>query len=278
MSIKRSLQHAVEVKLVGPNPKGEYRVNCPFCEAIGGKPDLKQKMNLLPAKGVYYCYKCETGGRADLSWLGARVEHVADQKAEPINFGPPEGFIPISDKSRLLDPYRTYLQKRSVYGAAVPLGVGACLSGPYAGRIVIPHKNEAYIWQGFVARAVFGREPKYLYPAGMDRRSGIWNYATVGRTRFEDAVWVVEGVFDALPLWPYGVATFGKNVTDNQIDRLLALKRQIVVCLDGDAWEEGQALAMRFILRDHPALWCKLPPGEDPGSIGWQVRNFIQAS
>jgi DNA primase len=115
----------------------------------------------------------------------------------------------------------------------------------------------------------------------MDRRTALWGLEWAPRT--QEPLWVVEGVFDALPLFPYGVATFGKSVTPEQVELLASLRRPLVVCLDGDAWTECMALAARLGMRrqaagrDNDVTWAKLPPASDPGSLGWSVKNYVAA-
>jgi DNA primase len=77
---------------------------------------------------------------------------------------------------------------------------------------------------------------------------------------------VVEGVFDALALWPDAVAVLGKP-SDQQVDALINAKRPVVIVLDGDAWLEGKWLAARLCLRGKRAGHIRLPPGVDPDEV-----------
>lgn len=262
----------------GPGTTGNYTTCCPFCAVITGRPDVKFKLSFHPGKGVYHCYRCETAGRASFDWLGGVAKEGPSTEYRPTpSISKPDGFVRITDSGVMVRPYRAYLEGRGMLGAAQNVGAGACLSGRYAGRVVIPMLDDQGDWIGFTARAVFpGMTPKYLMPPGMDRKHLLWGKAHL-RPNDTEPVVLVEGVFDALPLYPVGVASFGKAVTDEQIDVLLSLNRPIVICLDGDAWEESRALAARFWLRGREdTRWCKLPPGEDPGTLGHRVWEFIQ--
>lgn len=269
----------------GPKARGEYQICCPFCETAVGKADTKWKLQINPAKGVYNCYRCGAAGRGDFSWLVGLQPADPEAPTEKLDLGPPESFTPFDSRPPVVAaPYITYLRERRLYDAAVKAQAGFCTEGRFAGRVVVPHgewgDGGKFLWQGFSARAIYlAMEPKYLYPRGMDRKTSLWG----GHLASTQEIWLVEGVFDALALFPYAVAAFGKNVTDEQLDRLIGYASgglsgaaEIYVCLDGDAWEECQALAARLVLRDVERVhWVKLPPGQDPGSLGWKVREYV---
>jgi DNA primase len=80
-------------------------------------------------------------------------------------------------------------------------------------------------------------------------------------------IFVVEGVFDALALYPHAVAVLGKPTTAQE-NIIAKTKRPICVALDGDAWQEGWAFAMRLRVRGRTAHPLKLPPCEDPATLG----------
>lgn len=294
---EQTVRQAADRGMRGPSARGEYKTCCPFCEAATGKVDLKFKLQLNPGKGVYYCYKCGVGGRIDLSWLGA-VEAKAEKPIDASLLGPPEGFVPFSENknSRAMQPYRDYMHRRAQHSDVFAF-TGACPSGRYAGRVIVPHLlnlsqepigaqskfegiDRAYRWAGFAARTVYdGVEPKYLYPPGMNRRDHLWG-GFLPSIRKDDPLFLVEGVFDAIALYPYAVASFGKEVTDPQLDLLVkwgVLGQKVVVCLDGDAWEDCVSVAMRLALRDVSSVrWCRLPPKTDPGMLGMKCAEYIQ--
>ena len=300
--------HGVRV----PSGKGEFSLCCPFCLDRVGKEDdafkLQANPNAFSKKTgeygpLFYCYRCEMAGSCDLSWLGDVPKLPVDPDEIPEWSHPPEGFEVLTEQSIALEPYVEYLQKRGVWEQAKHVGVGACSTGYYAGRVVVPMLDDAGKWTGFSARLVKSRasgwdpaftyrvQPKYLYPKGMGRASQLWGASWVPRLKDrQHPLFLVEGVFDALPLYPYGLAAFGKGVTDQQLDLLVKLvgidewqavegtlggPRHVVVCLDGDAWWEGKLLARRLQARGVPADCCRLPPGADPGTLGWKVKDYI---
>lgn len=270
----------------GPSSRGEYSICCPFCRKIAGVEDSKFKLQYNPTKSVYHCYKCGTSGRAELPSLSNGAVPVVDTP-KPVSLGPPKGFLSFEQGSSLAEPYINYMGKRGfslnrLRGA----GAGFCATGRYAGRVVFPvFKTEfalrrvvAHGWSGFSARAIYdGMEPKYLYPSGMNRRELLWG----DDGKFRETRYIVEGVLDGLALWPFALAAFGKNVSDGQIEIIRyyrSIGSRIVVCLDGDAWEECMVLATRLNLHGIGASWCKLPPKTDPGMLGFDVFNYLVTS
>lgn len=268
----------------GPNSNGEYAVCCPFCRMTQA-PDTKYKLQLNVTKGNYHCYRCSTSGYCDTGAL-LDVEAVAAQaEVTPRELEPwPEDAEALDPKAIVHRPYVDYLAKRRLLDEALNAKAHVCLTGYYAGRVLIPHVvlggklgDLNYYDAGFSARTIrAGVEPKYLYPRGMDKRQSLWGlHLHRGHTLF-----VVEGVFDALGLYGCAVATFGKNISDEQLDLLAqrgaARAARIVMCLDGDAWEECAAYAMRLRLRGLTEVqWAKLPPGKDPGDLKHDVARYI---
>ncbi len=271
----------------GPNNNGEYSVNCPWCPS-----DTKFKLQLNPVKGAYFCYRCEARGYLEFDWLD-QVEAPKVDPSAPVEWDhEPDGFVPFGSTSLtsfVLRPYVTYLRdQRHVWRQAISVGAGACMSGKYAGRVVVPMKDDRGNWLGFSSRVIVPQSnwpdaPKYLYPKGMDRKTNLWGLSWVPRLKDKTRpLWLTEGVFDALPLYPYGVASFGKNVTNEQLDRLaevcgvhLVGETKVVVGLDGDAWEEGRVICQRLRLRGVDCKYARLPPCTDPGVLGLKVNEFI---
>jgi hypothetical protein len=275
----------------GPTAEGNYGVCCPYCPEKVHREDDGHKLTVklagatregfvcTPEAAIWNCYRCGSRGVADFSWLleVAAAPPAADAgPGPPPDMGPPEGFATLDDRApAALAPYVEYLARRGVLAQARAAGAGACAVGTFRRRVVLPMRDATGTWTGFSARAVDGREPKYLYPAGMDRRRSLWGLEHLPPGG--GPVWLVEGVFDALPLFPHALAAFGKNVTDDQLDALARLGRPVVACLDGDAWEMAWAVAGRLQLRGVRAAWCRLPPATDPGQLGWEVARHIVA-
>lgn len=260
-------------------PSGRWmRCTCPICPIKLGKVDRRRSLGVLVAERVYNCFRCGARG-----WLGDLPEGVSFPDAPVVDPAeaeearrPPQGFWPVQDQASVLEPARAYLRSRglpeSLWHEA---GIGACTEGFYAGRVVVPIRDDdGRSWLGWVGRAWTKKaQVPYLYPKGMPRGVVLYNHAALLLETMEPVL-VVEGVFDALALWPHAVALLGK-ASPWQVNALAASPRPVAVVLDGDASDEGWALAMRLRLEGHRAGNVKLPPRMDPDEVdrGWLDRE-----
>lgn len=256
---------------------------CQPCELRTGKPDRRGSFSFNSANGFYQCFKCALVGRV----AGYESEDFeTDEVAEKPVMEPPEGFYELcrgdGRGAMSLDPAREYLRSRGLTdeGLWKEAHLGACVEGWFRSRVVVPVLSPDDVWLGFVARAWTKKaDVPYLYPKGMARRDILYNHkALLGEG--DVPVFVVEGVMDSLALWPDAVAVLGKP-TDPQIWALAESARPIAVCLDGDAWKDGEALALRLRLEGQRAGSIRLPPTKDPDEVdrAWlqeEARSVIE--
>lgn len=94
----------------------------------------------------------------------------------------------------------------------------------------------------------------------------------------EEFVVLFEGVPDALTIGAPGVATFGKQVTDEQIDLLVssvAPTKPIFIYLDKDAKDETKKLAERLYARHKMTFIVLSPTYDDANKLGrdraWEI-------
>ena len=111
----------------------------------------------------------------------------------------------------------------------------------YDERIIFPvYSNDN---RGFIARDYTEIKPqKYLFPKNMQKQDYLF-----GNFR-NDAVIIVEGVFDVMKLWEYGyyscISTMGVTIGDKQIEIIIKNGiKDIIIMPDGD--EAG----MKFVER-----------------------------
>ncbi len=250
-----------------PNSAGYAKGNCPFCIDRQGKEDTTRAFWVEVATGWYGCHRCKVKGKIDSM---ADLPELPDEDPEDRRSGPPDGFEPLWTPDGLtavvLRTAREYLEERVPRRLWEPLQVGACLSGRFGGRVVIPVINRAGEWVGHVARAWSKLlEPKYLNETGMVTADTFWNEQVFDDPEAEELL-VVEGAFDAIAHWPDAVACMGK-LKPEQIEVLAGLGRPVVLCPDGDAWEEGWAQAIQLKFRGVPCGSIRLPPRVDPDQV-----------
>lgn len=241
---------------------GWARGFCPVCEERTGKADRKGSWSISLSTGYWTCWKC--GGSGVLRDRKAPEVYVEPPPVEPPRL--PVGFLPLAHgpgrTAEVCAAAREYLAGRGIGPRlAEEAGIGFV---PDWMRVVVPIYGVAGL-RGWVARSIVPTERTYLYPKGFSRADTLYNEACLDVESAEPAL-VVEGVFDALAWWPRSVAVLGKP-SDWQVARLSAARRPIAVCLDGDAWREGWALAMQLRLNGQSAGCIRLPPGLDPDEV-----------
>ena len=244
------------------------RGTCEPCLLRTGKPDRRGCFSFNSSTGWYKCFKCGLVGRID------GYEDIEPEEPEEVvehDMGPPEGFTELfrGDGARafVFEKARKYLHGRGLTDVKVWRAgqVGATCEGYFAGRIIVPVLTPDGDWVGYVGRTWTKKaDMPYLYPRGMNRQV-LYNHAALF-SQTDAPVFVVEGVMDALALWPDAVAVLGK-VSEPQLWALVDAERPVAVCMDGDAWREGQELAMRLKLEGCRAGNIRLPPKKDPDEM-----------
>jgi hypothetical protein len=262
---------------------------------------LPEPHQCTPEEAVWSCFRCHAAGVDDLSWLMtaqppteatlAQDERTAN---EPM---PPGGFKPLDLGNKAHWAAIRYLDGRGIPGeppdglpvsravqAAAGLGVAEGLGSDrrYRGRVVIPCLDpDTRAWLGFVARDVTGRsEIPYMTPRRMPRGRIVAGLEDEALREPGAPIYVVEGQFDRLALFPYAWATLGKGVQPEQLDlmaaRARAWGRKLVPCLDGDAPGDNRRVewALRARGADVPGR-IELPPGQDPSRVGWDVQRYF---
>jgi len=188
------------------------------------------------------------------------------------SFEYPVGFYSLADpvirNSSVFTRHFGYLQKRGIEDTIIKsANIGACVAGYWVNRVIIPcnHNGELFGWS---ARAITeGLQPKYLYPKGMNRTSAMFNRDALS-VETDKPVYIVEGVIDALALFPHAVAVLGKPTANHAQAIKREHKRPVVIALDGDAIHEGWSFSMQLKLDGVNVGFLKLPPGEDPATMG----------
>lgn len=257
-----------EGKLVGGGR--EILKVCPIC----GREKLYQNRET----GAFFCHKCEHKGRGSKSKVPKREDlpqleqleldlsgilsgsplEVEPEKVE--GTGLPEEFRPFFDGSWSVPPHlRGFMKDRGLTREdLLDWGLGTCLSGSYRGRLVFPVVTRGEVT--FQARLTGGDGPKYLSPSGT---KGAFVHAFDRVSMREGPVLICEGIFDAISIWRsggVGVALLGKSLSGLQAELLKSLKRELIICLDGDAIESAKELSLKL---DRASI-LRIPDSKDP--------------
>jgi hypothetical protein len=167
-------------------------------------------------------------------------------------------------------------------GAATWFRLGECFSGWLADRLVFPifFQDKLIYW---VARDQTGlAEKKILNMPNKPGMAGsgdvLLNMDRAGLVNGGRVV-LVEGPVDAAVVGPDAVASLGKNLSRNQIVRMVEYGyTHVTVCYDGDVRKTAMDTAKR-ISAYIPASVAELPGKDDPAELGFEVvRTYINAA
>ncbi len=279
----------------------ELVIACPLCFSES------QKLYINAATGQWICFQCEEKGhlhnlliricektvneafeleRELLGGTKLRKRPLVPRPAPPSEVQLPKEFIPLGGPG--IDIAKEYMESRGVSLAlAQEMGVGHCLTGLYAWRVIIPVVTQGAL-RTFVARSwIQDEKKKVLTPKGSQAERALFGYDELVDPRREEGtalIILVEGVFDAMAMWQHGyretIATLGAHITELQ--RAL-LKRLTPVCVyllrDGDAaGREGAIKDARELACDLlPVSIALLPDGTDPASASREdIRMALQ--
>lgn len=255
---------------------GYVRVNCPVCVYRTGKADRKACLGYNPNNRWWSCWRCNAKGRLsgdDLDMLPWQPEPEEETPKPPPLTLPEEHCLLSEEPARSSFAFtraRSYIEKRLGKYTSNPnalcalLRVGACVSGRFTGRVILP------VYEGTTLRWFVGRtwsassELPYLYPRGA-REGVIFNRAALD-VETDVPVLVTEGWFDAAAHYPNAVAVLGKT-TEAHLKMLAQAKRPVVLCPDGDAFDEGLVQSQGLRFRGVKAGCIRLPPRVDPDEV-----------
>lgn len=255
---------------------------CYFC----GNP--KWNLEVSAARGLYHCWNCRKGGRADEllhTLTGEKYEIVVDYQARRTGGRPTAPtmdaieFTSVPAGAQLSSA--RYLAERGISAAvATQYGMVVCTDAKHRlyGRIAIPVREywtEAVV--GWVGRTYTGAKPKYLSTLPQQMITG-WRANDVHAPTV-----VVEGPLDGVMVHRSGynaavLSGVGGAGLVEWASRVPPRVR-IVVMLDGEAIQQAQRLYWGITpVRppDSVVLAC-LDPQQDPANLGVEgVRSTVR--
>jgi DNA primase len=270
-------------------PKQYIRLVCPRCKQLQVKnwDDPEFYYSLTKQRG--HCFRCELRVPSqkaflalfNLSVLGGSIPRPAQEKPSILWPSPlPELCVPAYQSKRA----KEYLGGRNIYRKEIErYGILFCRDGWYADRIIIPVFSHRKSYCTFVSRTINSTLPAGRKVYEFCSKSGISHLLfNLCFFRHQSTVWLTEGTFDAFHTFPYSVATFGKHISDPQIN-LLKLKgfTRVVLMWDWDAWATTPDLWNGVISRLKRHFFVtpvKLPhQGTDPTNYSMdELKTMVQ--
>lgn len=272
--------------------------------------DSNPSLTINDEKGFCYCFVCQYGTDAigfiqqklGLNFADAvhRIANSANLVVEYDDIDPKLAAEEAQKRAKLFDQLNDQqeafranitsprasriheiLENRSISPATSRFfGLGYAVDGFFADRITVPiHDHRGYL-VGFTGRATKDElKPKYKNSENsdiFDKSRTVFNENRASEAIKEvDSVIFVEGHFDVISLWQYGI----RNVVAMQgtappseaiIKRLSRKTKRFILCYDGD---EGGSKAIENFIKVAGPLACRgeitisiaqLPSGMDP--------------
>lgn len=237
---------------------------CPFCG--DSRSDLRLYVNVKTGLGI--CWHCSQGF-SPASFV-ASFENCSWHKAKALLEGREEGYVTTEDEVVVA------ADEGAIWPAGIPIqesesasayllgrGIDALLWAHFGlyyapgnveigektyytnRRVIIPIKDRAGQFISWQARDITGKAKlRYLFPPGFKGAEHLFNSCDI--LPGSDYLIVCEGMFDAFGWWRAGfknvVATFGKKISDGQLDILLTLRPgKVFIAWDSDAaWGKAE--------------------------------------
>jgi DNA primase len=270
--------------------KSQISWDCPICDDDKHKGNLEVNIE----KGLFHCWACGDieGTHGTLNKLFGKFgtkqqkklynilrpeENEKKVKVVKPKVVLPENFTLFKD-SHPVYPIRkqayNYLKNRGITDNIIEkFGIGFCDKGSHAGRIVIPSYDKKGELNYYVGRSwdIHSRA-KYRNPEAEKEKIIFWE----SLIDWDRDIYLVEGAFDGMFL-DNPVVMLGKHMSELLFETIYNnAKGDIIICLDGDAWENAVRLYHEL---NGGELWgrikiVKLPDDRDVCDLKGQINEY----
>lgn len=249
----------------------ELRYQCPFCKEAGKHYD-DYKLYVSVDKGVYWCHRCESKGRIifDKDLTNGSNTDVYKLFDKYLN---PEKEDNSEDSDYYIIPkYRPipntlsyeYLMKRNISDEDIDY-YNIRVSGlkddkRFFGRVIIPNRVINKYWTDMYNARTYIDDPiRYKNPRSSKRNSIVFNLFRIHENC--NRIIINEGAINSIIAGKDSVASFGKYISDEQLNMIISKKpSKIYVSLDTDAREKAEKLCDKLVSLSNSKIYLvKLP-------------------
>lgn len=245
--------------------KGQISFDCPVCsyELKGlDKGDGKGNLEINYRHNVFKCWACSEVNDTHGSLYKLIKKYGTTKHLKRYELLVPEGntetgkprhnlvklppdfvsFSSVGAGLKLTYYYKNalnYIRKRNITDEMLKkYNIGFCYKGEYSNRIIIPSYDIENRLNYFIARSYDTKSRlKYKNPEAQ-KEIIIFNENLID---WFMPIYIVEGAFDSIFL-PNSIPMLGKVMSERLFSLLYEKALQIIVVLDGDAWENSQKI------------------------------------
>lgn len=256
---------------------------CPFCK------HHKKKLSVNLNTNNYKCWVCDVRGKNVRRLLKTRLSHsqlyewdklnnVVDlnqlnddifknqEQAAKETVDLPDSFISLANKNLpITTKFATkYLLDRGITKQDIVMWkIGVCLSGEYAGRVVVPSFDTNGDCDYFVARSYGKQFPKYMNPKVS--KDIVFNELFIDWNK--DIV-IVEGVFDAIKA-ENAIPLLGSTLNEKTslFNKLVYYDPTVYIALDPDAETKSNEIINKLLHYDIEVHKIDVSGYEDVGTM-----------
>ena len=271
-----------------PN-RGQISFNCPVCDEGRNKHNLE--VNYID--NVYKCWACgdsegthgslgkifdKYGNRKQKKlYTVLKPETVVKREKKKKTLRLPDSFTLFKDSSTVYPVRRqaiNYLHNRGISDYMIEkYQIGFCDKGDHAGRIVIPSYNSKGELNYYIARSWNPTSrAKYKNPEAEKDKIIFWE----NLIDWNKDIFLVEGAFDGLFL-DNSIPMLGKHMSEILFETIYRkAKGNVIICLDGDAWENAVKLYHELNGGDlyQKIKILKLPIDQDVCDLKGQINPY----
>jgi len=274
--MKELLRHLYKIFGKLDQKEGWLNLDCIYCPCGDSNKHLGIDLN----KKIVHCFKCgkhlsleiflrDVNCNIGVQNITVDIPYVYEHK---LIFPKEYTYILDLGSSSSEEDALVYIDKRIGLELASILGVGFCRYGYYKDRIIVPMYDNAGDVIYYIARAIYDnlilydKPKKVLNPRG--KKNVIFNLHIANN--FPE-VYLMEGVFGAIVMYPNSIAILGKEINESQVLQLVNSSINILnICLDGGTMKFGVKIADKILRLTNriKIRILELGEGNQPDTLG----------
>lgn len=236
----------------------ELRYQCPFCKEMGKHYD-DYKLYVNYKKMKYFCQRCQSSGILKLddvlkggsnsdasSILESILSNNSEKDEDESDYFLIPKFQPVPNTLAW-----DYLMKRHItpsdiskYSIRVP---SLSDDSKFQGRVIIPNRVISRFWTDmYNARSYIDDPVRYKNPSSSKKSKIVFNLHNIKDN--PGRIIINEGAINSIVAGEDSVASFGKYISDEQLQMILSKRpKKVYISLDTDARDNAEELCRKVI-------------------------------